>query len=541
MVFDSRATMGGDGRDVKSRPRAQRVQARHPRLVSRALPAACLLALSWRLSQEAAHCLTTPSALSSLRAPVRRRRDASCAAPPRTPRRPVVMDASEAPVKVLARPYVSLLLQKVKVFRALPAPKMEKLIGLFTYETYQDDEVIIREGDIGDSLYILFNGEARAYCGDALVASYTEPGSFFGELALFSANKKRRATVRARGETLLLRLERAPFEEALGGYRELLLQDAAFRPIDAVRQRAKEVAAKDKSFTEVFALAGERAQALSGIAVYLVVGTSYFTWSGFAELEHTTPIAGFYYAMQAGLTVGFSGLTPLRPEAAAFTAIYVLMGAVLLAGVLSTAIADAVAKAEGVVGGWRPEGQDVLAASTLPFLSGWWLLGVLFGHFYEGWNWVDSMIFAVSATSSIGFQGLSAWDDPALLFCAMYISIGVPLYAVAFGRLALVIAEALLKARAETLKDKLATTLQGCDEECFMDIFSSFDADQNGSLDQDELEEMVRFLSANSAVDIDERDVDLLLQDVQRGEDGTVRAEDFASGLQRWVEKHGRQ
>ena len=90
-----------------------------------------------------------------------------------------------------------------------------------TVETYQDGEVIVREGDEGHDMRIVQKGEVvvTKRMGDSEVTlGVLGRGSFFGEMSLLDS-LPRSATVRARGETrvvviragsLLLKIRRDP-------------------------------------------------------------------------------------------------------------------------------------------------------------------------------------------------------------------------------------------------------------------------------------------------------------------------------------------
>jgi CRP-like cAMP-binding protein len=78
---------------------------------------------------------------------------------------------------------------------------------------YKDGELIVRQGDIGNCMYVIQRGQAEVLLKkddkDVCVAVLGE-GDFFGEMALFD-REVRSATVRARGEVLALTLEKRSF------------------------------------------------------------------------------------------------------------------------------------------------------------------------------------------------------------------------------------------------------------------------------------------------------------------------------------------
>ena len=79
--------------------------------------------------------------------------------------------------------------------------------------TYRDGEVVIRQGERADCMYIVQEGQvevvAEAANGDVRLG-VLEPGNVFGEMALFS-RAPRSATVRALGETRVLRVDKEGF------------------------------------------------------------------------------------------------------------------------------------------------------------------------------------------------------------------------------------------------------------------------------------------------------------------------------------------
>jgi CRP-like cAMP-binding protein len=78
---------------------------------------------------------------------------------------------------------------------------------------YRDGEVIVRQGEIGNCMYVIQRGQAevllRKEDKEICVAVLGE-GDVFGEMALFD-QEVRSATVRARGDVWALTLEKKAF------------------------------------------------------------------------------------------------------------------------------------------------------------------------------------------------------------------------------------------------------------------------------------------------------------------------------------------
>ena len=78
---------------------------------------------------------------------------------------------------------------------------------------YQDDEYIIREGEVGDCMYIIQQGTAdviRTEDGEATVVDTMQSGELFGEMAIVE-NTVRSSTVRARGTVRAITIDRKTF------------------------------------------------------------------------------------------------------------------------------------------------------------------------------------------------------------------------------------------------------------------------------------------------------------------------------------------
>jgi len=80
-------------------------------------------------------------------------------------------------------------------------------------KVYNDGEVIVRQGDEGNCMYVIQAGEVEVVheAGGAEVAlAVLGAGDVFGEMALFD-REARSATVRAKGEARVLTLDKRTF------------------------------------------------------------------------------------------------------------------------------------------------------------------------------------------------------------------------------------------------------------------------------------------------------------------------------------------
>lgn len=76
---------------------------------------------------------------------------------------------------------------------------------------YDDGEIIIRQGEVGDCMYVIQEGEVVIYLeegGNEVVVATRKEGDFFGEMALFDRDL-RSATVRARGKARILTVDKS--------------------------------------------------------------------------------------------------------------------------------------------------------------------------------------------------------------------------------------------------------------------------------------------------------------------------------------------
>ena len=111
------------------------------------------------------------------------------------------------------------LVVRLPLFRDLGAPALSEIARLLKVHHARADAVVVRQGQPGDSMYFIAEGEVEVRRGDRRVR--LAAGQFFGEMALI-AGGPRNATVVALVQTRLLRLDVIDFRGLAARQPELL-------------------------------------------------------------------------------------------------------------------------------------------------------------------------------------------------------------------------------------------------------------------------------------------------------------------------------
>jgi CRP-like cAMP-binding protein len=110
----------------------------------------------------------------------------------------------------------------------------EAALGRF----YDDGEVVVRQGDVGDCMYVVQDGEVEIIVeenGSEAVLRTAGRNEVLGEMAIFE-HQPRSATIRAKGKARILTLDKRNFLRRINEDPSL-----AFRMIETMSHRVREL------------------------------------------------------------------------------------------------------------------------------------------------------------------------------------------------------------------------------------------------------------------------------------------------------------
>lgn len=107
------------------------------------------------------------------------------------------------------------ILKKISIFLGLNNEELKEILKLTSSKKYsKNNEIIVREGDSGDSFYMISNGKVKVTRedenGKVVVVSIMGAGDFFGEMCLID-NSYRSANVVSMINTEVLTLSGKDF------------------------------------------------------------------------------------------------------------------------------------------------------------------------------------------------------------------------------------------------------------------------------------------------------------------------------------------
>ncbi|MFN2143180.1 MAG: cyclic nucleotide-binding domain-containing protein [Candidatus Promineifilaceae bacterium] len=136
-------------------------------------------------------------------------------------------------------------LQKVSIFSHLPNNILPTISALTVDIKKQAGETVIHEGDEGDFLYIVVDGQLNVHVSDHVFATIG-PGGVAGEIALLDS-EPRTASITTSTKSHLLRLDQEPFYKLLAAQPQLA-RDLMSLLSRRLRERTQALASKKQDF-----------------------------------------------------------------------------------------------------------------------------------------------------------------------------------------------------------------------------------------------------------------------------------------------------
>ena len=119
---------------------------------------------------------------------------------------------------------VTELLRSVAIFKDLDTGELARVSEVCREQTFAGGEYIFREGEAGNRLYLIVEGEVRISrdvpgSGEEALA-IMKPGAMFGEMAVFDRSERSTDAI-SNGGTKVITIARSDFELLLDFNREL--------------------------------------------------------------------------------------------------------------------------------------------------------------------------------------------------------------------------------------------------------------------------------------------------------------------------------
>jgi hypothetical protein len=106
-------------------------------------------------------------------------------------------------------------LRRVKILAGMTEDQLERFAGFMEVERVPQWSVIVKQGDPGDAMYLILQGELRVridVLGKETILTTLSIGDFFGDISLFD-HGPRSADVVANSDSVLLKISASAFDE----------------------------------------------------------------------------------------------------------------------------------------------------------------------------------------------------------------------------------------------------------------------------------------------------------------------------------------
>lgn len=125
---------------------------------------------------------------------------------------------SVAPPKRAAIGERTMALKAVPFFTSLNDRELDVVRGLAAEKSYSKNAVVLTEGEMGDSLYMIQAGKVKVFIGDEdgreIILKILSAGEFFGEMSMIDKQPRSASVTTIESSTFLV-LTHAAFEKAV--------------------------------------------------------------------------------------------------------------------------------------------------------------------------------------------------------------------------------------------------------------------------------------------------------------------------------------
>ncbi len=131
------------------------------------------------------------------------------------------------------------------IFRHLSAEEFREVVSRLTLKHYEEGSLIVSEGDPGDSMFVIVNGEVSVNTtnakGKKITLANLGDGEFFGEISLLTG-RPRTATIITNTDSDLLELTREDYQKIVADHPHVadvlkeLHHQRAYKTVEAIIQ-----------------------------------------------------------------------------------------------------------------------------------------------------------------------------------------------------------------------------------------------------------------------------------------------------------------
>ena len=114
----------------------------------------------------------------------------------------------------------TIILKGINLFSGLTGEEVFQIAQIAVEERYLVEEVIFQEGDVGDSMFIIIDGNVSVYNQKKEITTL-EKGECFGEMALLD-REPRSSSIRAVTDTAVLKIDEESFYELVAENVEII-------------------------------------------------------------------------------------------------------------------------------------------------------------------------------------------------------------------------------------------------------------------------------------------------------------------------------